>query len=126
MPSAARSHSAISKEIENRIDQLIRKKELRTEFFGDLPLILLTDQAWSRIRPWAHEHECHLAAAAEAQELTHILNDWRNRHREEQTQLLEAMASIDRESARRVFETWRGVAGKEMRAKIETALTKLA
>jgi hypothetical protein len=71
-------------EIENRIDQLIRKGELRTEFFGDLPLILLTDQSWLLIQPWAHEYECQLAAAADARTLTDILSNWRNRRREEQ------------------------------------------
>jgi len=112
-------------EIENRIDQLIRKGELRTEFFGDLPLILLTDQSWLRIQPWAHEYECHLAASADARRLTEILNNWRNRRREEQHQLLEAMASTERESARRVLQAWYGLAGKEMRSKIETTLSML-
>ena len=113
-------------EIENRIDQLIRKGELRTEFFGDLPLILMTDQSWLHIRPWAHEHECHLAACADARKLTEILNNWRNRRREEQHQLLEAMASIQRESATRVLQAWHGLAGKEMRSKIEITLSTLA
>jgi hypothetical protein len=113
-------------EIENRIDQLIRKGELRTEFFGDLPLILLTDQSWLRIQPWAHEYECHLAASADAGGLTDILNNWRNRRREEQHQLLEAMASTQHESARRVLQAWHGLAGKEMRSKIENALSTLA
>jgi hypothetical protein len=112
-------------EIENRIDQLIRKGELRTEFFGDLPLILLTDQSWLRIQPWAHEYECHLAASADARRLTEILNNWRNRRREEQHQLLEAMALTERESARRVLQAWHGLAGKEMRSKIETTLSTL-
>jgi hypothetical protein len=112
-------------EIENRIDQLIRKGELRTEFFGDLPLILLADQSWLRIRPWAHQYECLLAVSADARRLTDILNGWRNRRREEQHQLLEAMASTQRESAKRVLQTWHGLAGKEMRSKIETALSTL-
>jgi len=68
-------------EIENRIDHLIRKGELRTEFFGDLPLILLTDQSSLRIQPWAHEYECHLTASVDARTLTVILNNWRNRPR---------------------------------------------
>jgi Uncharacterised protein family (UPF0158)/RQC domain len=113
-------------EIENRIDQLIRKGELRTEFFGDLPLILLTDQSWLRIQPWAHEYECNLAASADARRLNEILNNWRNRHREEQHQLLDAMALTEPESARRVLQAWHGLAGKEMRSKIETALSTLA
>jgi len=113
-------------EIENRIDQFIRKGELLTEFFGDLPLILLTDQSWLRIQPWAHEDECHLAAAADARRLTEILNNWRNRRREEQHQLLEAIASVERESAKRVLQAWHALAGKDMRSKIETALSTLA
>ena len=113
-------------EIENRIDQLIRKGELRTEFFGDLPLILLTDESWFRIQPWAHQYECHLAASADGRKLTEILNNWRNRRREEQQQLLEAMASTERESARRVLQAWHGLAGKEMRSKIEITLSTLA
>ena len=113
-------------EIENQIDQLIRKGELRTEFFGDLPLILLTDQSWSRIQPWAHEYECHLAASADARRLTEILNSWCNRRRAEQHQLLEAIALTERESARRVLQAWHGLAGKEMRSKIETTLSTLA
>jgi len=113
-------------EIENRIDQLIRKGELRTEFFEDLSLILLTDQSWLRIQPWAHEYECHLAAAADARRLTEILNNWRNRRREEQHQLLEAMASTERESAKRVLQAWHGLAGKEMQSKIESTLSTLA
>ena len=112
--------------IENRIDQLIRKGELRTEFFGDLPLILLTDQSWLRIQAWAHEYDCQLAAAADARTLTDILNSWRNRRREEQHQLLESMALTERASARRVLQAWHGLAGKEMRSKIETALSMLA
>ena len=113
-------------EIENRIDQLIRKGELRTEFFGDLPLILLTDQSWLHIQPWAHEYECHLAASTDARKLTEILKNWRNRRREEQHQLLEAMASTERESAKRVLQAWHGLAGKEMRSRIETTLSRLA
>ncbi|HEX4999834.1 MAG TPA: UPF0158 family protein [Terriglobia bacterium] len=112
-------------EIENRIDQLIRKGELRTEFFGDLPLILLTDEAWMSIREWAHAYECHLAASASARGLIEILNDWRNRRREEQHQLLEAMVSTEREAASRVLQAWHEMAGKEMRAKIEAALSTL-
>jgi hypothetical protein len=112
-------------EIENRIDKLIRKGELRTEFFGDLPLILLTDQSWLRIQPWTHEYECRMAASADDRTLTEILNNWRNRRREEQQQLLEAMALTERASARRVLQAWHGLAGKEMRSKIETTLSTL-
>lgn len=113
-------------EIENRIDQLIRKGELATEFFGELPLILLTEETWVRIRPWAQAHECHLAASADARGLTEILNNWRNRRREEQQQLLEALVLTERQSASRVLQAWYGLAGKEIRSKIETALSTLA
>jgi len=109
-------------EIENRIDQLIRKGELRTEFFGDLPLILLTDESWARIRPWAHRHECEQAASADGDILNEILLSWRNRRREEQYQLLETLASMDSESARRVLRIWHELAGKEMRSRIESTL----
>src|SRR5215510_5118582 len=122
----ANSRILTIEEIENRIDQLIRKGELRTEFFGDLPLILLTDQSWLHIQPWAHEYECHLAASTDARKLTEILKNWRNRRREEQHQLLEAMASTERESAKRVLQAWHGLAGKEMRSRIETTLSTLA
>jgi hypothetical protein len=112
-------------EIENRIDQLIRKGELRTEFFGDLPLILLTDQSWLLIQPWVHAYEYQLAASADARRLAEILNNWRNRPREEQHQMLEAMDLTERESASRVLQAWHGLAGKEIRAKIETILSML-
>jgi hypothetical protein len=39
-----------------------------------------------------------------ARTLTEILDNWRNRRREEQHQLLEAMASTERESAKRVLQ----------------------
>jgi hypothetical protein len=112
-------------EIENRVDQLIRKEELRTEFVGNLPLIFLSDQSWSRIRPWAQQYECRQAASADSRRLTEILDNWRNRRRDEQIQLLEAMASIEPGAARRVLQTWHGVAGKEMRSKIEAVLSAL-
>ena len=113
-------------EIENRIDQLIRRGELRTEFFGDLPLILLTDQSWLRIQPWAHAYESQLAASADARRLTEILDNWHNRRRDEQLQLLDAIASTERESARRALQAWHGLAGKEMRSKIESILSTFA
>jgi hypothetical protein len=37
--------------IEDRIDHLIRKNDLRVEFIGELPLILLTDSAWDTSEP---------------------------------------------------------------------------
>lgn len=110
-------------EIENRIDQLIRKGELRTEFFGDLPLILLTNESWSHVRPWAHRYECEEALSADTERLNEILLDWRNRRREEQYELLEVMASLQHESATRVLQIWRELAGKEMRSKIQSKLS---
>ncbi len=56
-------------EIENRIDHLIRKNDLRVEFFGDLPLILLTDSAWEHVRAWSNALECRQAATADERAL---------------------------------------------------------
>jgi hypothetical protein len=109
-------------EIENRIDNLIRKGELRTEFFGKLPLIVLTDEAWQHVRPWAHRYECELASQANGKVLEEIVDRWRYRRREEQLHLLESVCSMDREAAIRVLKAWTVVAGKEMRQTIETKL----
>jgi hypothetical protein len=51
---------------------------------------------------------------------------WRNRRREEQYQLLEALASIDAKSATRVLMTWRDLAGNDTRARIDAQLTPTA
>lgn len=111
-------------QIEARIDTLIRQGELRIEYFGKLPLIVLTPETWQRVRPWAHRYECQLAAAAgDARTLTKILEGWKNRRREEQLQLLEALTSTELEGARRVLEAWHAVAGKEMREKIGAKLS---
>ncbi len=112
-------------EIENRIDHVIRKNDLRVEFFGDLPLIVLTDQGWEHVRPWANEHEARVAAAAGERLLNEILLKWRGRRRDEQLDLINAVASIDAENARRVLNAWREIAGKEVRAHIETKLQSL-
>jgi hypothetical protein len=77
-------------EIEDRLDHLIRNDELRIEFFGDLPLILLSDSAWERVRPWSNDLECRQAAAAGERALNEMLFQWRNRPRHEQLHLLEA------------------------------------
>jgi predicted AAA+ superfamily ATPase len=77
-------------EIEDRLDHLIRNDELRIEFFGDLPLILLSDSAWDRVRPWSNDLECRQAAAAGERALNEMLFQWRNRPRHEQLHLLEA------------------------------------
>ncbi len=66
-------------EIQNRIDQVIRKNDLRVEFFGDLPLIVLTDAAWERVRPWSNAQECAGAAAAGDRALSEIVTAWRSR-----------------------------------------------
>jgi hypothetical protein len=87
-------------EIENRIDHLIRNDELRIEFFGDLPLILLCDPAWEHVRPWSNELECRQAASAGERALNEILFQWRNRPRHEQLHLLDAVTSLDPSSTR--------------------------
>jgi len=113
-------------EIENRIDHLIRRNELRVEFFGDLPLILLSDAAWEHVRPWSNEQECRRAAAADDGTLNEMLLQWRNRPRAEQFHLLDAVPSLDRESVLRILQAWREVAGKEVRAHIEEKLRSSA
>src|SRR5579883_2020230 len=70
-------------EIENRIDHIIRQGDLRVEFFGDLPLILVTDQAWEEVRPWSNAQQWRRAASASGRELEDILLQWRNRPRPE-------------------------------------------
>jgi hypothetical protein len=119
------SHLTIE-EIENRVDQLIRKGELRTEFFGNLPFILLSNESWVRVQPWAHHYECQLAVSANTRRLTDILINWRSRRREEQYQLLDAILLFERDSARRVLHAWRELSGKEMRSRIQATLSKLA
>jgi hypothetical protein len=107
-------------EIENRIDQVIRKGALAVQYFGgDLPLIVLSDSAWEHVRPWANQQEVARAAAADHRSLSEILLSWRNRRREEQIYLIDAVASLDQETARRLFQTWHRLAGKEMRGKLE-------
>jgi hypothetical protein len=106
-------------EIENRIDHLIRQDQLRVGFFGDLPLIIMTDGAWEEVRPWSDAQEWRRAAAASDRELSDILLQWRNLPRSEQLHLLDASASLDSNSALRTLRAWHSVAGKEMRARIE-------
>jgi hypothetical protein len=106
-------------EIENRIDYLIRQDQLRVGFFGDLPLIIMTDGAWEEVRPWSNSQEWRRAAAASDPELSDILLEWRNHPRSEQLHLLDAAASLDPGSALRILRAWHSVAGKEMRARIE-------
>jgi hypothetical protein len=106
-------------EIENRIDHLIRQDQLRVGFFGDLPLIIMTDGAWEEVRPWSNVQEWRRAAAASDRELSDILLQWRNHPRSEQLHLLDAADSLDPRSALRILRAWHSVAGKEMRARIE-------
>jgi hypothetical protein len=106
-------------EIENRVDHLIRQGQLRVEFFGDLPLIILTDGAWEEVRPWSNAQEWRRAATAPDRELSDVLLQWRNRPRSEQLHLLEAAATLDPGSALRILRAWHSGAGKEMRARIE-------
>jgi hypothetical protein len=87
-------------EIENRIDELIRTGELRTEFVGDLPLVVLTDEAWEQVRPWANRQQAMQAAEAAARPLEHILLKWRQLPRAEQLHLVDAVASLDLPNAR--------------------------
>jgi len=121
-PVYGRLSFLIIEEIENRIDHLVRSNDLRIEFFGDLPLILLTDTSWKEVRPWANELECREAAAADARRLNEILTGWRNRSRVEQFHLIDAVTSLDPEVGRRILTAWREVAGKEVRARIEAKL----
>jgi hypothetical protein len=109
-------------EIENRIDHLIRKNELRVEYFGDFPLILLTDSAWEHVRAWSNDLECRHAAEASGRASNEILLQWRNRPRPEQFHLVDALTSLDRESAQRILRAWRKIAGKEVGARIEEKL----
>jgi hypothetical protein len=106
-------------EIENRIDHLIRQGQLRVEFFGDLPLIIITDGVWEEVRTWSNVQEWRRAVAASERELGDILLQWRNLPRSEQLHLLVAAASLDSGSALRILRAWHSLAGKEMRARIE-------
>ena len=48
-------------EIENRIDQAIRQGFVDVTRQGDFPLIVLTPEGWSDVRPWAHREEVRRA-----------------------------------------------------------------
>jgi len=112
-------------EIQNRIDQVIRKNDLRLEFFGDLPLIVLTDAAWERVRPWSNAQECAGAAAAGDRALSEIVTAWRTRKKDEQYHLLDAVTHLDHGTAKRILMAWHEVAGKEVRGRIEMKLREL-
>lgn len=111
-------------EIENRIDHSIRNNDLSVEFFGDLPLIVLTNSAWEHVRAWSYEQDWRRAAAADARTLNQILLQWRNRPRSEQVLLLDTVTRLDPEAGKRVLQAWFNLAGKEMRARIEERLAK--
>lgn len=115
----------VIEEIENRIDHLIRREELRVEFFGDLPLVVMTNSSWEEVRSWANAQEFRRAAAASGRELDDVLLRWRNLPRSEQLHLLDAAAFRDNESAYRILQAWHSVAGKEMRARIAEKLQML-
>jgi hypothetical protein len=110
-------------EIENRIDQVIRKGDLVLEYFGgDLPLIVMTDETWNRVRPWATQQEIARAARADDRALSEILIKWRNRPRQEQLHLIDTLSSLPHDIARRILDPWCKFAGKEVRSKIEAVL----
>jgi hypothetical protein len=111
-------------EIENRIDHSIRNNDLSVQFFGDLPLIVLTDSAWAHVRAWSYEQDWRHAAAADDQTLNQTLLEWRNRPRSEQVLLLDTVTGLDPDAKKRVLQAWFNTAGKEMRARIEERLTK--
>ena len=91
---------------------------------GDLPLIVLTPEGWAQVQPWAHGEEARRASLANESTLMQIAGEWRNRSRDEQRQLLEAVRSLSPDRASPVLEAWRAVAGKEMRARIEQSLQR--
>src|SRR5262245_48102329 len=97
-PAYGRLSFLTLEEIERRIDQVIRQKDLQIEDIGDLPRILLTDEAWNRIRPWANQYECEQAASADEKALVKILLEWRGRRREDQAALIDAAAALEPEA----------------------------
>jgi hypothetical protein len=110
-------------EIENRIDQVIRRGELRLEFFGDLPLILLTDATWEHLRPWANQRRCEMAAAADDQTLFAFLTDWKQLPRGEQIHLVDTAAGLSPEISQRILKAFHSIAGKEVKVHIEGKLS---
>jgi hypothetical protein len=110
-------------EIENRIDRIIQNGDLRLELFGDLPLVLLTDQGWERVRTWAYGEEWRLAALADNRILTEMLRGWTQRRRDMQFELLEASPSPPGDAQRRVLQKWSEIAGQEVRKRIQQKLS---
>jgi hypothetical protein len=121
-PAYGRLSFLTLEEIENRIDQVVRKGDLQVEFFGDLPLIILTRDGWEHVRGWADQYECEQAAAADEKTLLEMLLRWRQRPRREQFDLVDASATLNPEARQRVLKAWRTVAGKEVGARIEARL----
>ena len=124
-PAYGRLSFLTIEEIERRIDRIIRKGDLEIQYFGDLPLVVVTAEGWDRVRPWAYEHEWQLAAAADNRTLAEMLDRWRNRRRDEQYQLLDAASCLALGEARRLLSEWSAVAGKEVRARIAETMSEL-
>jgi len=121
-PAYGRLSFLTIEEIENRVDQVIRSGKLRLELFGDLPLILLTDETWEHIRPWAHQRRCEMAAAADDKKLVELVNDWKQLRRAEQIYLVDAAAGLSPGIMQRVLNAFHSVAGREVKTHIENKL----
>jgi len=119
-PAYGRLSFLTLEEIENRIDQVIRRGDLAVEFFGDLPLIVLTPDGWEQVRPWAHQHDAELASLADDKTLVEMLTLWRQRRREEQLQLVDAVAALNPKAAERVLKVWETIAGKDVRSHLKS------
>ena len=111
-------------EIENRIHQTIRQGDIALVRHGDLPLIALTPEGWFHIQPWAYREEVRRATMMNESRLKEIVRAWRNRPRDEQVQLLEALKSLSTDQVSPVLEAWREVSGKDIRARIEQVLDR--
>ena len=109
-------------EIQDRIDQAIRKGDIAVVRSGELPLIALTDEGWARVQTWAHAEEIRRAATADMSTLRRIISDWRNRPRKEQAQLVEACRSLPHADVAPILKAWYSAAGKEIREQIERVL----
>lgn len=112
-------------EIERRIDRIILKGDLDIEYSGDLPLVVVTAEGWERVRPWAFEYEWKSAAVADQKSLAEMFFVWRNRRREDQYQLLDAVVCLSPVEAHRLLTEWHTVSGKEMRARIAQRISEL-
>lgn len=124
-PAYGRLSFLTIEEIERRIDRIVLKGDLDIQYFGDLPLVVVTAAGWERVRPWAHEHEWQLAAAADKRKLAEMFDRWRNRRRDEQYQLLDAAVCLAAGEALRLLAEWSAVSGKEVRARIAQKMSEL-